>query len=144
MDDREFSSPVCYLDYDGKLPVTSEPALCKRCKGVVAGFDLVCDGMVGRDYDEVKIFESTIGLSAISKPICFLCSRFFKNVADFPQEMSKLNTGASVTVDYFYRISSGDKFIIVYFRGNPTPLSSLKILDHASGKHYLSCYHLCH
>jgi hypothetical protein len=141
MDDREFSSPVCYLDYDNEQSDPSEPApLCERCKGFVAGFNSSWQSSNRGTYSDVKICEATIELETISKPKCFLCRRFFKNVADFPQEMTKLNNGASVTVDYFYRIAAGHKFILLYFQG-PKPqnnrprrhLSSLTVLDHSSG-----------
>jgi hypothetical protein len=142
MDDREFSSPVCYLDYDSERPGPSELApLCERCKGVVAGLDLVYKSTTGRNYTDVKIFEATIELATISGSSCFLCHRFFRNVADFPQVMAKLNGGASVTVEYFYRISSGYNFILLYFHGDRTPLSNLTILNYSSGEYCLPSYH---
>jgi hypothetical protein len=136
MDDREFSSPVCYLDYDNEQPVASELApLCERCKGVIAGFNSDYKSISARNYADVKIFESTIDLATISKPPCFLCRRFFRNVADFPQETAKLNGGASVILEYFHRRSISDDFLVLRFHGDRTPLSNLAILDNKSGKY---------
>jgi hypothetical protein len=146
MDDREFSSPVCYLDYDGKPRGPSEPApLCEICKVVGARFDSNYECTMGRKDTHVKIFEATIELATISKPACFLCRRFFKNVANFPQVMAKLEGGASVTVEYFYqRKSSRNSFILLRFRGNPTPLCNFTILDESSGDYYSFSYHPYH
>ena len=146
MDDREFSSPVCYLDSDNEQPVASGLApLCERCKVVVARFDSNYECTMDRKYADVKIFEATIELATISMPACFLCRRFFKNVADFPQVMAKLKGGASVIVEYFYqRKSSRNSFILLFFRGNRTPLSNFTILDQSSGNYYSSSSHLYH
>jgi hypothetical protein len=58
--------------------------------------------------------------------------------------MAKLNSGASVTVEYFARRSSGDSFILLYFHGDRTPLSNLKILHRSSGEYCLPSYHPYH
>jgi hypothetical protein len=139
MNDREFSSPVCYLDYDNEQLVASEPArLCERCKGVVAGLNSVNKGVADHaKYDSVKIFESTINLATISKPACFLCSRFFRHVANSPQQMAKLNDGASVAVEYRSMRLAGDTFILLFVQGDLVPVSKLTILYRSSGEYCL-------
>ena len=128
MDDREFSSPVCYLDYDNERPVTSDPALCAKCKNVIAGFDSVGGNFQGHLWAKEKFFETTIDLSTISVPACFLCHLFFKHVPNFPEEFRKLNTGSSVFVEYIRRVHRGAHSILLNFRGDQRTLCNLRII----------------
>jgi len=128
MDDREFSSPVCYLDYDNERPVTPDPALCAKCKNVIAGFDSVGGNFQGHLWAKEKFFETTIDLSTISVPACFLCHLFFKHVPNFPEEFRKLNTGSSVFVEYIRRVHRGAHSILLNFRGDQRTLCNLRII----------------
>jgi hypothetical protein len=128
MDDREFSSPVCYLDYDNEQPVTLDPVLCAKCKRVMAGFDSVGENFEGHTWAKEKFFESTIDLSTISAPACFLCHLFFKHLPNFPEEFRKLNTGSSVFVEYIRRVDRGAHSILLNFRGDERTLCNLRII----------------
>jgi hypothetical protein len=128
MDDREFSSPVCYLDYDNEQLVTPDPALCAKCKRVMAGFDSVGENFEGHTWAKEKFFESTIDLSTISTPACFLCHLFFKHVPNFPEEFRKLNTGSSVFVEYIRKVDRGAHSILLNLRGDERTLCNLRII----------------
>jgi hypothetical protein len=110
MDDREFSSSVCYLDFDNML-VPSQPALCTICKEFTAAWNVAeekiqklrdkevdFDDLPYEDYDQTivaelnhrsTIYETTENIAVTASNGCPLCLAFFERL--HPDEQDFLN-----------------------------------------------------
>jgi hypothetical protein len=103
MDDREFSSQVCYLNFDDNIqPASSESGRCNRCNEVVAACEAA---YTGAKIDEI-FYETTDFLEPWANPGCALCQLFLgvlpsKEVQSLRQYGGSSNkSGGNILTEY--------------------------------------------
>lgn len=159
IDDREFSSPVCYLDFDD-MPVPSQSAFCVICKEFMNAWNVAeekiqklrdneveFDDLLYQDYDQAKvaelnhrstICETTENIAVTASNGCLLCLTFFEHLR--PDEQDFLNelrdnsnqTKSTYVFEYQRVLQDGDKAIGL--EPSPRKLSSMLALIKVESK----------
>lgn len=114
MDDREFSSPVCYLNYDWASPSDLGSRICSRCKEVLAAYgsaeinDGKCHEIIYQTHD---LLETTANQG------CPLCQLFYEKLSAADKRHLRENESGRNGVDnpftgyYIRSVGNGNEFL---------------------------------